>query len=296
MELPRKGYKGLTLRTTLRLLAVGALLYVALIAVFIAVRVTPTARALHQHSEQVLREYQAITDRLDALHGTIDELSLWVYTVARPPVTENTLAPLRRRLDSLAAPDTATPQIATVPEPMRVHFDHANQEQHQAVAALRAAITHIEHGRAHDAEQQLARADSIVRLIDRYQAEAQRNGLVDLIAREHELADAASASIRAVGWWMGFGILVTPIFVVLMRRRFYDPLEDLAEGIAQVAEGDLAWTIPVRRDDELGRLSQHFNEATAILCQRAEETRQRAQAALRESEKKYEAMVEGAPI
>lgn len=296
MALPRKGFKGLTLRATLRLLGVGALLYVAVIAVVIGVRITPTARALHLHSERVLREYEAITDRSAALHGTIDELEMWLFTVARPTAMGAALATLRRRIDSLAALATEAPDLSAIPAAMRAHFVHANAEQLRAATALGAALTSIERGRPGDAERQLSLADSIARLIDRYHAAAQRGGLVDLIAREHELADAASASIRAVGWWLAFGILLAPAVIVFVRRRFYDPLEDLAEGIAQVADGDLGWTIPVRRADELGLLSEHFNAAAAILCQRAEETRERAQTALRESEEKYEAMVEAAPI
>src|SRR5262249_31324948 len=89
---------------------------------------------------------------------------------------------------------------------------------------------------------------------------------------------------------------LTPVFMVFMRRRLHGPLGDLAQGVAQVAGGDLRWRIPVHRADELGLLSAHFNEATAILSQRAAETQRRAQAALQRSEECYAAMVESAPI
>jgi PAS domain S-box-containing protein len=288
--------KPLTLRATLRWLAIGAALYVVVIAAIIAVRITPTARALSAHSEQVRGEYQAIDTRAAALRSTIDEIQMWLYTEARPTHLQPALTLLRRRIDSLNASAASTPRLSGIPAAMRVEFSQANVEQSRAATALLEAIANIELGRPREAAQLLARADSLANLNDRHQAAAQRLGLEDLIVREQSLASAAAASMRAVGWWLVLGSILAPFLVVFVRRRFYDPLADLEEGIAQVAEGDLGWTIPVRRADELGRLSEHFNEATAILCQRAEETRQRATTALRESEERYTAMFGAAPI
>ena len=288
--------KPLTLRASLRWLAIGTLVYVVVIAAIIAVRITPTARALSAHSEQVRSEYEAIDARSAVLRSTIDEIQMWLYTVARPPSMQSAFAQIRQRIDSLNASASSAPRLSGIPATMRVEFSQANVEQSRAAVALLEAIANIEQGRAREAERQLARADSLANLNDRHQAAAQRLGLEDLIVREQSLASAATASMRAVGWWLVLGTILAPFFVVFVRRRFYDPLADLEEGIAQVADGDLGWTIPVRRADELGRLSEHFNEATAILCQRAEETRRRANTALRESEERYAAMFESAPI
>ena len=288
--------KPVTLRATLRWLAIGALLYVVVIAAVIAVRITPTARALQAHSELVRGEYQAINERSVTLHSMIDEVQMWLYTVARPAAMGPAVADLRRRIDSLSASATNAPRLSGIPTSMRVEFSQANVEQLHAAVALLEALANIELGRSREAERLLARADSLTNLNDRHQTAAQRLGLEDLIVREQSLASAATASMRAVGWWLVLGAILAPFLVVFVRRRFYDPLADLEEGIAQVADGDLGWTIPVRRADELGRLSEHFNEATAILCQRAEETRQRATTALRESEERYTAMFGAAPI
>ena len=288
--------KPLTLRATLRWLGIGGLLYVLVIAAIIAIRITPTARALSAHSELVRAEYESIDVRAALLRSTIDEIQMWLYTVENSAATRPALARLRQRIDSLSASAPSASRLSGIPAAMRVQFSQANVEQSGAAVALLEAITNIELGRRREAERQLARADSMANLNDRHQATAQRLGLEDLIVREQSLARAAGASMRAVGWWLLLGALIMPFVAILLRRRFYDPLADLEEGITQVAEGDLGWTIPVRRADELGRLSEHFNEATAILCQRAEETRQRAQNALRESEERYTAMFESAPI
>jgi len=288
--------KPLTLRATLRWLGIGVLVYVVVIAAIIAIRITPTARALSAHSERVRAEYQSIDARSALLRSTIDEIQMWLYTVERSAALTPALANLRQRIDSLNASATSASGLSGIPAAMRVKFSQANVEQSRAAVALLEALANIELGRRREAERQLARADSMANLNDRYQTAAQRLGLEDLIVREQSLAGAAGASLRAVGWWLLLGVLVTPFVALLLRRRLYAPLADLEEGITQVAEGDLGWTIPVRRVDELGRLSEHFNEATAILCQRAEETRQRAQNALRESEARYTAMFESAPI
>ena len=285
-----KGLKGL-----LRLVGFGAIAYVLVIAAVISIKIAPTARALRDHSERVRQEYRAINDRSAALHSTIEEIQLSLYTVARPTAVKPGLDLLRRRIDSLTAP-TSSPGLSGVPTAMRVEFAQSSMEQSGLGVLLLEVLANMELGRTREAEQQFAIADSLARSVDRHLAAAQRVGLDDLITREQALADAARSSISAVGLWAGLGLLIAPVVFVLMHRRFYGPLEDLADGIQQVAEGDLTWTIPVRRSDELGRLSQHFNRVTAVLKQREEETRDRAQAALRQSEARYETMVESAPI
>ena len=288
--------KGLTLLATMRLFGLGVLAYVAIIAAVVAARIAPTARALRIHSERVRQEYEAINARSAALHATIDEIEMWLTTVARPDQLTVAMGLMRARVDSLTTEAATATQLSSIPTAMRIEFSRSAVEQSRAGTALLEALASLEVGRGPEAKRQLGRADSMARLIDRHMATAQRLGLDDLITREQALADAARAGVRAVAWWAALGVVIAPFVVVFLRRRFYDPLADLAEGIAQVKDGDLAWTIPVRRADELGRLSEHFNEATAILCQRAEETRQRAQAALEQSEERYRAMVELAPV
>ena len=285
-----KGLKGL-----LTLVGFGALGYVALIGAIIAIRIGPTARALRAHSEEVRQEYQAISDRSVALYQTMDEIQMWLSTVARPTALKSGLDVLRRRVDSLTAP-AAAPRLSQIPTAMRVEFTRSNVAQSRLGVLLLEVLANIEQGRMSEAQQQLALADSIARSADRSVAAAQRLGLDDLIAREESLAGAARASVRAIGIWAALGVVLAPFVVVFLRRRFYAPLADLTEGLQQVADGDLTWTVPVRRSDELGRVSEHFNQATAVLRQRAEEVRERAVTALRQSEKRYESMVEYAPI
>jgi len=291
--------RALTLRGSLRLLGLGAMAYVAIIAAVIAVRLGPTAIALRRYSQRMLEGYSAMQVRTSAFHATIEDIHPLLIAVARgasPDGLRSRLTALRARVDSLSAVASHVPEIASIPNEMRIEFAAGSVEQSGLEVALTEALANLELGRAGVAARRLEAADSIAGLLDRHVAEAQRLGLVDLIRRESALADATTASLRALGGWLGLGIILAPFFAVFLRRRFYDPLSELDRALVRVAKGDLEGMIPVLRQDELGRLSGHFNETTAMLRRRAEETRRHAQAALRESEERYEAIVEFAPL
>ena len=291
--------RALTLRGSLRLIGFGAVAYVAIIALVIALRLGPTAIALRRYSERMLEGYSGMQVRTLAFHQAIDDIHPLLIRVARgtsPDAVRPSLEAVRTRVDSLAAMASAVPAIATIPADIRVEFAAGSVSQSGLEVALTDALANLELGRAAVAARRLEAADSLAGLLDRHVAEAQRLALVDLIRRERELADATTASLRAIGWWVGIGIVLAPFFLVFLRRRFYDPLTELDRALVRVAHGDLEGMIPVLRQDELGRLSGHFNETTAMLRRRAEETRRHAQAALRESEERYEAIVEFAPL
>ena len=51
----------------------------------------------------------------------------------------------------------------------------------------------------------------------------------------------------------------------------WKPLAALEQGIKRVAEGDLSTQVLVAREDELGKVTTHFNQMTRVLRDRAEE-------------------------
>ena len=59
-------------------------------------------------------------------------------------------------------------------------------------------------------------------------------------------------------------------FMLVLTRNATRPLDALADGAAQVAEGRLDVTVPVDRDDEIGRLASTFNYMTEKLRERQE--------------------------
>ena len=67
------------------------------------------------------------------------------------------------------------------------------------------------------------------------------------------------------------GALLLPVALLVVRRRVWNPLGALERGIRQVSEGDLTTQVPIVRDDELGKVTTHFNQMTRVLRDRAEE-------------------------
>ena len=67
------------------------------------------------------------------------------------------------------------------------------------------------------------------------------------------------------------GALLLPVALFVVRRRVWNPLGALERGIQQVSDGDLTTQVPITRDDELGKVTTHFNEMTRVLRDRAEE-------------------------
>lgn len=66
---------------------------------------------------------------------------------------------------------------------------------------------------------------------------------------------------------LSFGFIILAGFLVsyLVNRLIYQPLRDLDNGAAALAEGHLENEIPVRSKDEFGQLAQSFNSMTAAL-------------------------------
>src|SRR6266852_5281640 len=67
------------------------------------------------------------------------------------------------------------------------------------------------------------------------------------------------------------GAVLMPVALFVVRRRIWTPLNALGKGIQRVAEGDLTAQVTVSRDDELGKITAHFNHMTRVLRDRAEE-------------------------
>jgi signal transduction histidine kinase len=67
------------------------------------------------------------------------------------------------------------------------------------------------------------------------------------------------------------GAALLPVMWLLVRRRMWEPLTALRRAIQQISDGDLTTQVVVKRDDELGNVTTHFNHMTRVLRDRAEE-------------------------
>ncbi|HMJ59035.1 MAG TPA: hypothetical protein VK467_07850, partial [Gemmatimonadales bacterium] len=98
--------RALTLRGSLRLIGFGAVAYVAIIALVIALRLGPTAIALRRYSERMLEGYSGMQVRTLAFHQAIEDIHPLLIRVARgtsPDAVRPTLQAVRAGVDSLAA-------------------------------------------------------------------------------------------------------------------------------------------------------------------------------------------------
>lgn len=81
--------------------------------------------------------------------------------------------------------------------------------------------------------------------------------------------DGLRLSLRVINYaalaLSGSGLLLALLFGHLTARRITRPLQDLADGAARVAAGDLDVTLPVRRNDELGQVVMAFNRSIGEL-------------------------------
>ena len=91
-------------------------------------------------------------------------------------------------------------------------------------------------------------------------------GIVDIAYSLDELDQSMrSHAIHVIASSLGFIVLFALTIGVLLQRLIYVPLKDLEDGAQRVTSGELELDIPVRSDDEFGRVAGSFNEMTAAL-------------------------------
>lgn len=267
--------RGLTLRATLIALALGVSIYVAAISGIIAYQIAPRAAAIRQQSAKLHREFEASGERAAALKSAIAETRDLMARLVAPDAVESLRAKIQSHVDSAGAAQNIG-VMSGIPGEMRISLGQAANAESQLGAALIEALAEVELNRYAEAETKLAHCDSLQTVIAGHLNEAQRFGLIDLIQREKSLGEAADSAIKMVGWWAAIGAALIPAFALFVQHRFYRPLAELDGGLARVAGGDIEATVEIRREDELGRLSRHFNRMTDVLRQKAEEERRRA--------------------
>jgi two-component system NtrC family sensor kinase len=91
-------------------------------------------------------------------------------------------------------------------------------------------------------------------------------GIVDIGYSLDEIDQKTKThTVYLIGISLGFILLVSVSVGVLLQRLIYLPLKDLESGAEKIASGSLDHNIPVRSDDEFGRVAGSFNHMTAAL-------------------------------
>lgn len=91
-------------------------------------------------------------------------------------------------------------------------------------------------------------------------------GIVDVAYSLDEMDQAMKThALHVMGISAGFILLFVLTIGGLLQRLIYLPLKDLESGAGKVSAGKLEHAIPVRSDDEFGRVADSFNHMTSAL-------------------------------
>ena len=266
----------LTLRGTLFAFAGGAILYVAAIAAYLVFDLGPTIGALRRHSGLIAGEYQEVARRSEFFDSARVEVgrvldSATELAPGQLAAADPSFAALRSRLqasfDTAAGLRTLT-RLGDVPEALRLELGEVAVVESSLGAAMLDAMAAVELREFARARDRLRVADSVDTRLDRIVGNATALALQDLGEQERALAASAVRAARALGVWVALGLILLPLLLLYIHKRFLRPLSSLDRGLDRIMSGDLAQEVPLAFDDELGRVGAHFNETLAVLRQR----------------------------
>lgn len=91
-------------------------------------------------------------------------------------------------------------------------------------------------------------------------------GIVDIAYSLDEIDRSLNThGMYLIGISLAVILLAAASVGLLLQRLIYLPLKDLESGAAKISAGDLVHKIPVRSNDELGRVAGSFNQMTLAL-------------------------------
>jgi PAS domain S-box-containing protein len=279
-----------SVRAILLLMAAGAGLYVAALGAYAVLGLEPAARALRVRAGTLATEYDSLRVQTATLERAVEELRrLSLGRRQLTPEDRREVSSLRQAVATLAAQTAGVQSSAAlkdIPPRMRVSLAEAAGIESRLAGVLLEALEDLDLGDSPTAASWIAHADTAREQLVERLGDAQRLGLVDLSEREHLLGERATRVGQGVVVWVVLGTALVGLAMLVLRRRLYAPLSLLDVGLEQVARGDLQVSLPVRRNDELGRLTEHFNEMTSVLRARPEVE------ALRRSEVRFRSLIE----
>ncbi len=257
----------LSVRVTLLAVALAAGAYAAALPVYLFFRVSRPALALGAATEAITTASAVFARRDSALNRAV---AIVRDLTRRPRPSADSL----RLVHDLAAIGRTPLQVsggAAIPQELAAALVSIDGALSRVGNVLEESVAQLERGRRADAAARLVTVEQLLRVAHERGADGSRVARAYLTARQGALQAAAGEVRGDAILWLGLGALLVPLLVLVVRRRVWRPLHELEAGLAQVADGDLTVSVPVRRSDELGRLAEHFNAMTRVLRDRAEE-------------------------
>jgi len=259
--------RALSVRVTLLGVALAAGAYAAALPVYLFFRVSRPALALGTATEAITTMSAVFARRDSALNRAV----AIVRDLAHGPRPS---ADSLRLVHDLAAIGRMPMQVsasAAIPQELGAALVSIDGALSRVGSVLEESVAQLERGRRADAAARLVTVEQLLRVAHERGADGSRVARAYLTARQVALQAAAGEARGDAILWLGLGALLVPLLVLVVRRRVWRPLHELEAGLAQVADGDLTVSVPVRGSDELGRLAEHFNAMTRVLRDRAEE-------------------------
>ena len=257
----------LSVRVTLLAVALAAGAYAAALPVYLFFRVSRPALALGAATEAITTASAVFARRDSALNRAV---AIVRDLTRRPRPSADSL----RLVHDLAAIGRTPLRVsagAATPQELGAALVSIDGALSRVGNVLEESVAQLERGRRADAIARLVTVEQLLRVAHERGADGSRVARAYLRARQGALQAAAGEVRGDAILWIGLGALLVPLLVLVVRRRVWRPLHELEAGLAQVADGDLTVSVPVRGSDELGRLAEHFNAMTRVLRDRAEE-------------------------
>lgn len=268
IENAASGPRTIRLRTLLLFLLGAIGVYVLGIFLYLTLHVGREARTLQRDVEPALYVFRQVVARGRDLDDAVVAAHLLVAHRGADRADEAAeLALIRVR----ATAPTRTLPFAGVPDSMRPSLGQADEAVSLLQNKLLEVAALVDLRRFPEAGRRLLQVDSLNRGLSNAIASAEDAGLSDLLQREQLLRDAIDSVVLALGWWIVVGVLFLPLVLFMLHQRVERPLTELEAALGRVAEGELGTRVPVRRQDEIGRLAGHFNVMTQVLRERATE-------------------------
>ena len=260
--------RSLSLRSALLGVFLIGVLYILGMVFFLALTVVENTRAALEDTGRLAQEFGALGARADTLKTALAEFSQALGEGEAPP--DRMIA----RGWVAAAEDRAIGAVATLPEitpDMRRSLSLAGDLESTVAGLLNEALAQHERGFLEQAKETVLQAEVAGEQLTNLLLHAEVEGLRLLLQRQ-EVAVAAGRRLRNLTvLWAFVGAVLTGMALFWFNRRVYFPLKEVERGLTRVGAGEYDNTVPVLRQDELGRLAEILNWATASLRQRAEE-------------------------
>jgi len=257
----------LSVRVTLLAVALAAGAYAAALPVYLFFRVSRPALALGAATEAITTVSAVFARRDSALNRAV----AIVRDLARRPRPSADSLRLVHDLAAIGRTPLRVSAGAATPQQLGAALVSIDGALSRVGNVLEESVAQLERGRRADAAARLVTVEQLLRVAHERGADGSRVARAYLTARQGALRAAAGEVRGDAILWLGLGALLVPLLVLVVRRRVWRPLHELEAGLAQVADGDLTVSVPVRGSDELGRLAEHFNAMTRVLRDRAEE-------------------------